>query len=83
MIKHILIRIDGNNLFQFICHTYEYLILIFLLIFLLEENVTRYIFQIKEFNSSFWIARQWFFDYKTVEGVYFNGVYFFSINPYR
>ncbi len=48
-----------------------------------DNNIKQYISRIDEFNSSFWIERQWFFKHGVYHGRYYTDHYLYSINPCR
>jgi hypothetical protein len=48
-----------------------------------HNNIKQYISRIDEFNSSFWIERQWFFQHGVYYGTDDTDYSLYSINPYR
>ncbi len=48
-----------------------------------HNNIDQYINRIDEFNSSFWIERQWFFQHGVCHGRDGTDYLLYSINPYR
>jgi hypothetical protein len=48
-----------------------------------DENIVQYTAQMDQFNSWFWIERQWFFEYQVHQSKYKNIFLLYSTNPCR
>ena len=48
-----------------------------------KKDLNRCITSVNEFNSSFWVERQWFFEYQITGYQFLPTIFFYSTNPYR